>query len=152
MVKNKIIFLVAVFFLTSLVSSANYISTDDVYGGFRWDDYKNYSAIWNENLGNLFFTSGNIGIGTTAPVGKLNVNGSINISGTGNKLIFPDGSFLTSNSSLGSGTITGAGSSGYIPTFNGTGSINNSVIYQNGSNIGIGTTSPGGKMEINGSL
>jgi hypothetical protein len=46
--------------------------------------------------------------------------------------------------------VTGSGTVGYIPMWNGTSSINNSVIYQNGSNVGIGTTAPGAKLEIFG--
>ncbi len=42
----------------------------------------------------------------------------------------------------GSGSINGSGTYGYIPFWNSSTSINNSNIYQNGSNIGIGTTTP----------
>ncbi len=49
-------------------------------------------------------------------------------------------------------SISGSGTAWYIPMWNGTTSLNNSAIYQNGTNIGIGTTSPGTKLEINGNL
>lgn len=39
----------------------------------------------------------------------------------------------------GTGGINGTGLIGYVPLWNGTGSQNNSVLFQNGSNIGIGT-------------
>lgn len=45
--------------------------------------------------------------------------------------------------------ITGQGTAGYIPVFNGTTGINNSVIFQNGSNVGIGTTDPQYILDIN---
>lgn len=43
--------------------------------------------------------NGNIGVGTTSPQAKLEVNGNINITGTGNKLYFPDGSFQSTAAS-----------------------------------------------------
>jgi hypothetical protein len=42
--------------------------------------------------------SGNVGIGTTVPVSKLEVAGEVRISGLGNGLIFPDGSKMTTAS------------------------------------------------------
>ena len=42
-----------------------------------------------------------------------------------------------------------AGSGGYIPAYNTTGGFSNSVIYSNGS-VGIGTTSPGLKLDTYG--
>jgi hypothetical protein len=59
-----------------------------------------------------------------------------------------DWSYLTS----GAGTLTGSGSSGYIPMWNGTASQNNSVIYQSAGNIGIGTTTPTKKLVVNGTV
>jgi hypothetical protein len=44
-----------------------------------------------------------------------------------------------------------SGTTNYIPKFTGSNSIGNSVIYESSSNIGIGTTSPGAKLEIEGS-
>ncbi|MEM7825185.1 MAG: hypothetical protein QXO27_04400, partial [Candidatus Aenigmatarchaeota archaeon] len=54
-------------------------------------------------------------------------------------------------SATGTGGITGSGTLGYIPMWNGTTNLNNSVIYQSGGNIGIGTTSipSGSRFVIN---
>lgn len=47
-------------------------------------------------------TNGNVGIGTTNPgSAKLNVSGNISVTGTGNGIIFPDGSLQTTAPSAG---------------------------------------------------
>jgi len=46
-------------------------------------------------MGESDANAGNVGIGTTSPSQKLDVNGSINISGTNAALIFPDGTNMT---------------------------------------------------------
>ncbi len=61
--------------------------------------------------------TGNVGIGTAAPAQKLTVAGNVKIAGTGNALIFPDGTVMTSaGAGTNGGTITavnpGAGLSG----------------------------------------
>ena len=48
--------------------------------------------------------------------------------------------------------VTGSGSNGYIARWNSGTGITNSELYQSGSNIGIGTTSPADKLTINGTL
>ena len=48
----------------------------------------------------------------------------------------------------GYGQLSGAGTYGYVPMWNGTHEMNNSNIYQKGSNIGIGTTNPESMLHI----
>jgi hypothetical protein len=43
-----------------------------------------------------------------------------------------------------------AGTDNYIPKFNGSSALENSVMYDDGTNIGIGTTSPGWKLDVSG--
>jgi len=44
--------------------------------------------------------------------------------------------------------ITGSGTTNYIPVFTNTTVIGNSALYQSGSNIGIGTTSPANLLDV----
>lgn len=69
---------------------------------------------------------------------------------------------INSTSILGSGNIsvqatltnpiTGTGTANKIAKFNGTTTLADSTIFDNGTNIGIGTTSPSGKLHVDGSM
>ena len=50
----------------------------------------------------------------------------------------------------GPGGIGGGGTTNYIPKFTASSSIGDSVIYQSGDNLGIGTTSPDARLHVNG--
>ena len=50
------------------------------------------------------------------------------------------------------GEVEGAGSTGYIAQWNSSTTINASVIYQLGTNIGIGTTDPNSTMHVVGDI
>jgi hypothetical protein len=46
--------------------------------------------------------------------------------------------------------LSSQGTAGYLPKYTGTGiTLGNSVIFENGGNIGIGTATPGVKFEVN---
>lgn len=50
----------------------------------------------------------------------------------------------------GTGNLSSLGSTGYIPQFQNATTLNNSVIYQNGTDVGIGTEIPTSKLEVIG--
>ncbi|HEY0375575.1 MAG TPA: tail fiber domain-containing protein [Pyrinomonadaceae bacterium] len=94
--------------------------------------------------------SGNIGVGTVTPTSRLTVNGGIQILGSGNGIKFADGSIQTKAIA---GTITGTGTTNRLAKFTGPNSFGNSIITENGGNVGIGTTVPNRPLEIaNGRL
>jgi hypothetical protein len=133
--------------------------------------------IWNnENSAIQFGTSGaermrilgtgNIGIGTTNPQTKLDVDGNLLIraygtTGSGTKGIFFRPDFVTTNQyncsiltydhSLG-GENDGLSINGYdgVSFCTGSGSRQERMIILQNGNIGIGTTNPGCKLDIQG--
>jgi len=46
--------------------------------------------------------------------------------------------------------ITGSGTSGFLTKFSGTSVVTSSLINDNGTNVGIGTTTPAYKLDVNG--
>jgi hypothetical protein len=104
-------------------------------------------------------SSGNVGIGTTSPSQKLHVSGNARVTGayydsnnspgTSNQVLvstvtgtdWVDGSAIP-------GLVDGTGTANYVARWIGTESIGIGVIYDNGTNVGIGTTSPGEKLTL----
>jgi trimeric autotransporter adhesin len=99
------------------------------------------------NIGNWIYGSGgNIGIGQPNPVAKLDISGTIKITGwtpgVGKFLMSDATGLATWSSTLSGATATGitGGTQNYIPKFGtgGTG-LYSSQIFDNGVSIGIGT-------------
>ena len=57
---------------------------------------------------------------------------------------------LSSSSTVLSQTVTGTGTLNYVPKFTGASILGNSTIYDNGTSVGIGTTTPGAKLDLLG--
>ncbi|MFT3868486.1 MAG: hypothetical protein QM715_08310 [Nibricoccus sp.] len=103
--------------------------------------------------------NGNIGIGTTTPMQKLSVvGGTFNVGSDGDYY----GAWLSGGQSVDSylGLGTWYSQAGYIKWFNAarrlaiytTSSGEPVTLQENGGNVGIGTTSPGEKLSVNGRI
>jgi hypothetical protein len=133
----------------------------------------NYVALFNgtSSIGNsIIYQSGtNVGIMNASPTTTLDVTGGgqfsgsiialsfIKSGGTSAQILAADGSVITAgtNITISGGTIsttgsgiTGSGTTNYLPKFTGASSIGNSLIFDNGTNIGIGLTSPSYKLDV----
>jgi hypothetical protein len=102
-------------------------------------------------------STGNVGIGTITPGAKLEVAGQVKITGGtpgAGKVLTSDAAGLatwqTPAGGGGGGTVTGSGSAGYISKFSSASAIANSNIYDDGTNIGIGTPGPVAKLDVRG--
>ena len=108
-----------------------------------------YKLLRIQNAGGTKFIidgSGNVGIGTTSPGGKLDVAGSFVLSANGGT---PNGPSL-SNYTAGNQLLIAGGTGGtFIQNQNQTASL---VAILNGGNVGIGTPSPGAKLEVAGNM
>ena len=93
----------------------------------------------------------NVGIGTVSPGAKLEVAGQVKITGGtpgAGKALISDAAGLASW-----GTITGtlpAGASGQTLRHDGTTWVASNNLFNNGTNVGIGTTTPVTTLSVNG--
>ncbi|MEA3444440.1 MAG: hypothetical protein U9R19_06890, partial [Bacteroidota bacterium] len=109
----------------------------------------NYLAKWDGSAltSSIIFDNDSVGIGTSTPVSELEVNGTVTATafvGDGSALTNLVGDNLgnhtaTQNIIMGSNWLSGDGG-------------NEGIFIDNSGNVGIGTTSPNKKLEINGSL
>jgi hypothetical protein len=98
--------------------------------------------------------NGNIGISTTAPTQKLHVNGGAQLDavsfgvtpGESQTLALTTVEYV--NSKVGGSSGIAAGTTGQTLRHDGTGWVASSWLYNNGTNIGIGTTNPGSLLTI----
>jgi hypothetical protein len=109
----------------------------------------------DESGDQLVFTNyGRLGINTTAPEANLHVSGTVKITdgtqGAG-KVLTSDANGMATWQAAGGG-ISGSGTLNYIPKFTTGTNIANSQIFDDGTNVGIGTSSPTEKLTISGIL
>jgi hypothetical protein len=94
--------------------------------------------------------SSSVATGTTTPVITLNIpTASATNRGA---LSSTDWSTFNGKQAALTNPVTGTGTTNYLPKFTGTSTIGNSLIWDNGTNVGIGTTSPAYKLDVNGSI
>ena len=108
--------------------------------GFFW---RNSAAGYGTMM---FLTQSGLTVGgSVSGGGLLQVNGNVNINGV----------FQINGVTIGGGGgsgVTGSGTTNYLTKWTGSTTLGNSLVYDNGTNVGIGTTSPSERFEVNGSI
>lgn len=109
--------------------------------------------------GEKSYFSGKVGIGTTSPTERLDVDGTVRMTGfkmptgaSSGYVLASDASGVGTWQAAPNGGIGGSGTTNYIPKFTAATTIENSAIYESGGNIGIGTTTPSSKLTVNGNI
>ncbi|MBM3288387.1 MAG: hypothetical protein FJY88_13735 [Candidatus Eisenbacteria bacterium] len=84
--------------------------------------------------------------------GVTNDGGNIDLIAGANVTITPDdaNNQITISASGGGGGIGGSGTANYLSKFTGPTTIGNSLLYDNGQRVGIGTTAPGSRLTVTG--
>ncbi|MBI5219965.1 MAG: hypothetical protein HY958_13645 [Bacteroidia bacterium] len=111
------------------------------------------STVTSNNLLSWDNSTNRLGVGTSNPVTALDVSGNIRMDDGGS---LGAGKVMTSDAngvaSWQMPAITSStGYADYIPKFVTSSSFDNSLLYQNGTYIGLGTTTPVGRFVIQGS-
>ncbi|MCX5792205.1 MAG: tail fiber domain-containing protein [Elusimicrobia bacterium] len=111
----------------------------------------------------LAVSGGNVGIGTASPSNKLHVEGTGGgaagiyfnnavPSATSYTLYNNNGTLTWNGNALGTSGASVSGTVNYIAEFTGTSAVGDSVMYETGGNVGIGTTGPAYKLHSAGTL
>ena len=128
-----------------------YVLTSNSSGVGTWQ------RRWSKSGSNLYYNSGNVGIGSASPGEKLVVNGNLKISG--NNKITSSG-ILTIEGNPGSFSpatlkLVEAGDA-YLYGGAGGGDQNHVILAHTGSeawgNVGIGTSNPQSRLAVNGTI
>jgi hypothetical protein len=110
-------------------------------------------------------TNKRLGVGTSTPVYKLDVAGNLRVigqtifggvaytwpssAGSSGQVLTTDGTGNLSWTSA-AGGVSGGGILNYLARWTASTTLGNSIIYDDGTNVGIGTTAPSEKLHIIG--
>ena len=134
--------------LTGMNEILSYNRSGAAYEKLRFStlSYEFYTSTVANAL--TILNGGNVGIGVTSPTHKLHVYSAVPTGGIGLKVESGNVTNWIQNKSTGSSWQIGSTGSGFQLYNDDTSSYR--FIVENGGNVGIGTTSPGGLLTIKG--
>lgn len=145
-----------------LTLRTTYASDASQRGAILWKDATNITGAidtrYNGTTVDMHFGSlYNSGYNTTSLMvikgnGSLQLNnyGSGTFTGTATQRLGVDSSGNVIEIPIGSGAVDGSGTANYVTKWTDADTIGNSIMYDNGTNVGIGTTSPAARLDIFG--
>ena len=115
------------------------------------------STYWITKNGDSFVLKNDAGVERLilGQDGSTTINGQVRITGGSpgaGKILTSDAGGLAAWQTPASGGIYGSGTTNYIPKFTSVSTLGNSLIFDNGTNVGIGTTAPGAKLDVSGDV
>ena len=126
-------------FFVKQTGLASYNVVEGVDGGF--DFYNNAGTSFNFKMRPTLFSFGEIGKQATLNTSNLTSARAFDLPNSSGTIALT--SDLTSK-------ISGSLTTNYLPKATGSTTLGNSLIYDNGTNVGIGTTSPSGLLHLSG--
>ena len=139
-----------------------------IFNGATWQKVDNTDAVVSVNgyTGIVTLSASDIGavpttrtVNTTSPLtggGDLTADLTLSIpqsSGSVNGyLASTDWTTFNNKQNALTNPITGTGTTNYLPKFTASSTIGNSLLFDDGTNVGIGTTSPSKKLDLQGTM
>ena len=111
---------------STTISRLFFLDAADNGSILRQDHSTNYFEIFNGGSRRFFMTS-------------TGVTTFTNLAGTGSRMVIADSTGALSTQAIPTGTVTGTGTTNYLPKFTGASTIGNSLVYDTGSEVLIGT-------------
>lgn len=125
---------------------------------------KNYTTIYGPHM-TINRIDGKVGIGTTAPAALLDVDGNVilgagvavsefssdvNLAGNSNLAVPTERAVKTYVDNKAGAGFSGTGTANYLSKWTSTSGLGSSIVYENSSKVGIGTTTPTSKFVVYG--
>jgi len=133
-------------FTAASANPALFVANTGIGAALQADNITAKTNTINTLTGNLILNS-NTGLIEVAGSG-IKLTNSVP-SDTSMALYNDSGTLKWNGAALALGSSV-SGTSGYVPKFTASNALGNSVLFENGGNVGIGTTAPSGKFEIFG--
>lgn len=103
----------------------------------------------NYEAGSIILRTSNTTRLTISNSGIVTAN---SLAGTGTRMVVADATGALSTQNVPSGTLTGTGTINYISKWTSTSALGDSLIFDNGTNVGISTATPAAKLHVEGAL